>query len=814
MSISFEGLPGYAFCFTLDSDAEKIIFTDANNGLKKLLELPENSTASAAGQHFFEQIYRDDRERVSVRLRKLLLGKIRNDEGIEFRLQTSKASYIWLRGKLSAESGLSKGCVILMATDEKMQLLEESEQKLSSLNSLHGLINRFSSRLMQAGVHELHDAIDESFKDLGEYAEVDRVYLFEHQPITDTIDNTYEWCAPGIEPQINELQAIPYTISIPRWKERFQNNEYVYIPEVAKIADEYHVEREILEPQGIISLLTLPIYYGEQFIGFIGFDSVRKQRSWSRAHIDLLRLAGEIIGGAVYRERYEKELLEARRKAEEANRAKSEFLANMSHEIRTPMNAILGFSEILMDSVKDEENLLHLSTIMSSGRTLLSIINDILDLSKIESGHMEVAEEDVYLHTTLNEIVQTFYPKAREKNLKLNLEITPGVPETIFLDDMRLRQILFNLLGNAIKFTQEGYIKLRARNTPSENVPGLTDLILEVEDSGIGISDAQQKQIFESFYQVESNITRRYEGTGLGLSITLKLARLLGGEMEVESTPGEGSIFRVVFKDVEEVTAGSAPEQQEWSSEGVYFEPARLLIVDDVRYNRDLVRNYLEHYAIDIIEAEDGWEGFHKALQYRPDLVLMDLRMPEVNGYEATENIKKNDDISHINVVAFTASSMKHDEHEIEKIFNGYLRKPVSRAQLLYMLTQNLKHGYHKAAARESNPEKAEEAAVAETRAAAVADHPETPEDLKSFSEAFQTGLQDLFEELGDFMDLELLEQFLADFRVMAEKNNISRFNIYLEQVERAGREFDFDLYERSIQQLKSELEKLPGFSN
>jgi signal transduction histidine kinase/DNA-binding NarL/FixJ family response regulator len=698
----------------------------------------------------------------------------------------------------------------MMATDEKMQLLEESEQKLSSLNTLHGLINRFSSRLMQAGVHELHDAIDESFKDLGEYAEVDRVYLFEHQPITDTIDNTYEWCAPGIEPQINELQAIPYTISIPRWKERFKNNEYVYIPEVAKIADEYHVEREILEPQGIISLLTLPIYYGEQFIGFIGFDSVRKQRSWSRAHIDLLRLAGEIIGGAVFRERYEKELLEARRKAEEANRAKSEFLANMSHEIRTPMNAILGFSEILMDSVKDEENRLHLSTIMSSGRTLLSIINDILDLSKIESGHMEVSEENVPLHSTLKEIIQTFHPKTEEKNLNLDLEITPGVPETIYLDDMRLRQILFNLMGNAVKFTRQGYIMLRARSSPSENVPGLTDVILEVEDSGIGISEKQQSQIFDSFYQVESNITRRYEGTGLGLSITLKLARLLGGELEVESTLGEGSIFRVVFKDVEEVTAGNVPEHPEWSSEGLYFEPARLLIVDDVHYNRELVRNYLENYSIDIIEAEDGREAYQKALHYRPDLILMDLRMPEVNGYEATESIKSNSDISHINVVAFTASSMKHDEDEIEQKFNGYLRKPVSRAQLLYLLTQNLAHGYHKSSDAESKEAEKQEPSAANPAVPSAEHQRATPAELLAFSESFRAELKDLFEELGDFMDLELLEQFLADFRKKAQMNNVTRFDTHLEQLERAGREFDFDLYERSIQQLKTELEKLP----
>lgn len=818
MILNFELLPGYAFCFSHNGEKDEITLDQANGGLQKLLGLTAEKAGPELNQRFWEQIVGEDSARVRARLAEVLRPGSPKALSLDFRLKNARGSYSWLQGELSLSEREQAGYGIFMLSDDKMRRLEESEQKLSSLNALHGLINRFSSRLMQASVHELHDAIDQSFKDLGEYAEVDRVYLFEHRALTDTVDNTFEWCAPGIEAQISELQDIPYSISVPRWKERFENNEYVYIPEVAKISDEYHVEREILEPQGIISLLTLPIYYGEQFIGFIGFDSVRKQRIWSREHIDLLRLAGEIIGGAVFRERYEKELLEARRIAEEANRAKSEFLANMSHEIRTPMNAILGFGEILLDNIQKQENRRYLKTIMSSGRTLLSLINDILDLSKIEAGHMEVAEEPLQLHTTLNEVIELFSGRAAERGLRLDLRLGEQVPETILLDDMRLRQILFNLLGNAVKFTHEGHVLLRATATPSEAIPGLIDLRLQVEDSGIGIPESRLEQIFDSFYQVESTNTRRYEGTGLGLAITHKLVKLLGGTISVESSPDRGSTFTVLLPNIEVVNAYSGNNGlRDWNSEGLYFEPSSLLVVDDVRFNRDLVKSYLKDYDIVVYEAEDGKEGILMADQYQPDLVLMDLRMPEMNGYDAAELINQRSSTSHIPVLAFTASSMKHDEDLIDKIFHDYLRKPISRSELLYALTRELPHGYGDGPVIEKQAHESLSAPAAPPAAQAstgpVTDLAEQPEALQQFAKAFTAQLGKSFEELSEFMDVELLEEFTAQFRRLSSEYGIQRFDYSITQLELAGQEYDFDHFDRSIRRLKSELGELPGMS-
>ncbi|MFW6348444.1 MAG: ATP-binding protein, partial [Cyclonatronaceae bacterium] len=491
--------------------------------------------------------------------------------------------------------------------------------------------------------------------------------------------------------------------------------------------------------------------------------------------------------------------------------AKSEFLANMSHEIRTPMNAILGFSEILMDSITQEENRRHLKTIMNSGRTLLSLINDILDLSKIEAGHMEVAEEPLQLHTTLHEVVEMFSGRAAKRGLSMDLQISEQVPETILLDDVRLRQILFNLLGNAVKFTERGHVVLRATAEPSQDIPGLIDLRLDVEDTGIGIPKSRYQQIFESFYQVESTNTRRYEGTGLGLAITHKLVRLLGGTISVESSPDEGSTFTVLLRNIELVQAYSGSGTTEnWSSDGLFFEPSSLLVVDDVRFNRDLVKTYLEGYDIEVYEAGDGKEGILKADQHQPDLILMDLRMPEMNGYDAAELIKQRSSTKHIPVIAFTASSMKHDEGLIDKIFYNYLRKPISRSELLYALAQELPHGFGDGPVVQPAAETAPAAALPASGPASPAPAtPETSEALQQFIAAFNEQLSGIFTELSQFMDVELLEEFINRFRALSERFHIDRFNHSISRLEQAGKEYDFDYFDQGIRQLQKELQEL-----
>lgn len=726
----------------------------------------------------------------------------------EFRLAARESE--WMELTVTAH-GLSEnekiGYGLIQKAGAARKALRESEEKLQGLNELHGLINRFASMLIQTGVHGLHDAINETLRLLGEYADVERVYIFEHEAISDTVDNTFEWCAGGISPEIENLQGIPFD-AVPKWKEKFGKKEYVYIPKVSEIPEEYNAEREILEPQGIISLLALPMFYGEQFIGFIGFDAVRKERIWSEEHISLLRLAGDIIAGSIFREHFEKAILEAQRKAEEANRAKSEFLANMSHEIRTPMNAILGFSEILLNTSTDERDKGYLATIMSSGRTLLSLINDILDLSKIESGQLEVQEEPLNIHNILNEMIQVFSNKADDKKLTFDLDIAEDLPSIVLLDDVRLRQILFNLIGNAIKFTSEGGIVIRAHAKPGEIVNDLYDITLEVQDSGIGVDKAFHESIFDSFFQVESDNTRKFGGTGLGLAITRKLVMMLGGEIRVESQLGKGSTFIVVFHNVE--TSDIQPLKSQnfnWTHKEVNFKPSKLLLVDDVVFNRDLVKSFLTGFEnIRLYQASDGQSGVTKAQEIMPDLILMDLRMPVKNGYEATKELKTSARTQGIPIIAFTASSMKHDEDRIADLFDGFLRKPVSRDELINVLVQHLPNEIKTKSPAEIEAEKAVQ----------IQNKPSNDESLDATSEqarlfvsAFDEEMQRNLEDLLQFMDNDLLGEFLYKLDKICAETQIAGLGTYLENLKQDAERFDFENYTRNIEKLNSAINML-----
>ncbi|WP_372370306.1 transporter substrate-binding domain-containing protein [Candidatus Uabimicrobium sp. HlEnr_7] len=390
------------------------------------------------------------------------------------------------------------------------------------------------------------------------------------------------------------------------------------------------------------------------------------------------------------------ELQKAKKAEQQANQAKSKFLANMSHEIRTPMNAILGFTEILSEEEHDPQKKSYINAIHTSGKALLALINDVLDISKIEAGKIELQFSAVRLQILLEEMEVIFRQQTSDKELDFQIDIDNNFP-IIISDEVRLRQILINLIGNAIKFTHVGHIKVKAKvhEVPKEE---RFRLVIEIIDSGIGIAKEQHKRIFEVFSQSKQQNYAVYGGTGLGLAIVKSLVELMEGKIEVESEFGKGTTFRITFDDVEIASTENIKTQVDNSLDlsCINFSSATILIVDDVKYNREIFAIYLKNWNFDIVFAHNGKEGIEKVKIHRPDLILLDMKMPIMNGYQASDILKRDPELRHIPIIAATASSLKQDEKIIAQLCDGYLRKPLSKRDLVSEIMKHISYSVEK----------------------------------------------------------------------------------------------------------------------
>jgi len=374
------------------------------------------------------------------------------------------------------------------------------------------------------------------------------------------------------------------------------------------------------------------------------------------------------------RKKFENELIEARRRAEEAVKAKQQFLSNMSHEIRTPMNAIVGFTKVVLKTDLDEKQREYINAIKISGDALIVLINDILDLAKVDAGKMTFEQIPFKLSVSLDAMLHLFETKAKEKNLKLIREYDSEIPDVLVGDPVRLHQVILNLVSNALKFTSEGSITVSV--TILEQDRRKITLNFSIRDSGIGIPESKLDSIFDNFQQASSGTSRVYGGTGLGLAIVRQLVVAQGGTVNVQSAPGKGSIFSIVltFKKTHE-TIRNAPEQARDMED--IGKRGKILVVEDVALNQLLMKTLLEDAGFDLVIADNGKMALDKMKGQVFDLVLMDLQMPQMNGFEATAAIRKQLK-SKVPIIALTADVTTVDLEKCKKVgMNDYISKPI-----------------------------------------------------------------------------------------------------------------------------------------
>ena len=684
--------------------------------------------------------------------------------------------------RIFSSNGKSIGILTILREITKGK---EAQEEIRKLANLQNLLIKMASNYINLRIDEMEEGVKQSLMEMGLFAGADRAYIFNYNWEKNTCTNTYEWCAEGISKEIENLQNVSLA-ELPEWAATHKQGKPLIVPDIF-LLDKDNPTRKMLEPQGIKSMITIPVMVKSVCHGFIGFDFVKRYHLINENENTLLTVYAEILVNLLKRAQLETNLIDEKEKANAANKAKSEFLANMSHEIRTPMNSILGFAEVMLNTTTDKQQKTFLKTILDSGRTLLSLINDILDLSKIEAGRLEITPEPTDVKKMLAEMENLFSHKVKEKNLDFIIEVDAKLPNAIIIDDLRVRQILLNLIGNAVKFTNKGFIKVKidvVRLATSS-----VDFDLKVIDSGIGIAGKNYQYLFDAFSQQSGQNSRQFGGTGLGLAITKRLVELMNGKISVESEQGKGSCFTVSFFDIK--FSGAYLQRKEdfaWTDKNISFKESKILVVDDISHNRTLVLTFLNRYNVELFEAANGEEAVAKALELKPDLIFMDIRMPKMDGYEATSLIKMNPLTANIPVIALTASTMQDELNKVMTHFDGYIQKPVHKKTLISELIKFLpyedfsaKHIY--------KPEREISESLTEI------DFDITPELKRQFNNELSADILSNHESII----IEDIHSLVVKLENFADKNNIAGLQRITTELKSNLDDFDFDNIQRNL---------------
>ncbi len=740
-------------------------------------------------------IHEEDKSIIGVINQQLLTEGHYNEK---YRIVTPSGKVKWVRNKAKFIYDEQKNPIridgVVMDRTQQYHAQEALDQELKLQEALIDI----AATYINLDLKEVENTINESLKKMGLFVSADRAYIFDYDFVNETTTNTYEWCNDGIGPEIDNLRNVPMEY-FPQWVDQHRKGEAFYVPDVSALGEnEDGGLKSILEPQGIKSLIAIPMLDGKELIGFVGFDSVNHHYSYSDKERKLLYLFGQMLinirnrqkwekqiiiqeekyrniianmnlgllevdledhilfanhsfcdmsgyspeelkgnnfAGLLVQEKYrelinqkknlqqenkidscemevtdkngvphwwfvsgapnfndkgqhigrigihlditaqknlERELAEAKSFAEAAAKAKELFLANMSHEIRTPLNVIIGMVRQLTKEDLNTDQHFYVKQAKSSAQHLLTILNNVLDIAKIESGDMEIANTEFSPAALAYNVHSIMHSQATEKNLDLKLKVSPKIFPAVKGDETRLRQVLINLVGNAIKFTDIGSIIIDLDVV--EESKSFQKIRFEVKDSGIGMSTEFISRIFDKFSQEQNAPNRKYDGTGLGMAISNDLVILMGGKLEVHSVKNEGTVCTIEIR----FPVGSIDKMVTKSQQlkpGT-FKGMKALLVEDNQMNRFIAIQSLDFLGFEITEAENGKIAIDILENESFDIIFMDIQMPVMDGVEATIFIRdelKND----TPIIALTANAFKHDiDLYLKKGMNDFITKP------------------------------------------------------------------------------------------------------------------------------------------
>jgi PAS domain S-box-containing protein len=544
---------------------------------------------------------------------------------------------------------------------------KRAEQALERRLALEQLLTEVATAFVGARPDDVARAFERTVARIGVAGGWDRVRVFLQVAGRKELELEQQWQRDGLE-------TAPQEPLVPR-RLLGARDEPLDLPDVRAATGPVAA---LLAEAGVGGLIIVPVANSSARLGYVELARFGRPHNWQAADVTLLRLLGELMASTLQRCAAERELVAARQDAEAASQAKSEFLARMSHELRTPLNAILGYAQLLQrDADVGATQRSQIETIRRSGEHLLTLINDVLDLARIEAGKLDVAAVDTDLGALVRDVSAMFRQRAELAGLRFTSELAEPYPELVRADDRRLRQILINLLGNAVKFTPAGEIRFAVRSLPV--AADRWSIVFEVADTGIGIAPEHVERIFDPFYQVAG---RNSEGIGLGLAITRRLVDLLGGELSVRSSAGQGTTFTLVLET--EARGRTARAVAVDSAVCGYLgRRLRVLVVDDNADNRAVLTGWLTPLDFEVREASDAEAAVAAAASFAPDAVLLDLVMPGIGGLAAAAQIRGLGQVPAPRIVVVTANAF--EEARLQSLSEGcdaFLTKPVDFEQL------------------------------------------------------------------------------------------------------------------------------------